>query len=226
MQGPKDQKIRELLLPFVQQEHRTTSTPLLIEEFAIYGGAIRADLAALNGVSHGYEIKSDSDTLQRLPDQVSAYSSVFERATLVSGPKHLGAALKIIPAWWGVVEVRDKNCSLSLQRVRDSEANPSPDGIAIASLLWKPEALRLLASLGIDKGVRSRNMEHLIERLAVELPTDRLARYVREALRARGDWKAAARLKRYDAMPRQPASAAPMHSLFREHTAQSDHLPS
>jgi len=87
MQGTNDAQIRELLLPFVRIEHANTSPALLIEEFAIYGGSNRADLAALNGISHGYEIKSDRDTLSRLPDQVSAYGAVFERATLVSAAR-------------------------------------------------------------------------------------------------------------------------------------------
>jgi hypothetical protein len=225
MQATNDAQIRELLIPFVRLEH-ATSDLILFEEFALYGGANRADVAALNGISHGYEIKSARDTLVRLPRQVDAYNAVFERATLVSSPKHLEAALKLIPVWWGIVEVREDNSLLCLQRVRDSEPNPSPDGIAIASLLWRPEALNLLASLGLDKGIRSKNMEHIIERLAVELPPERLARYVREALRARGDWKAAARLKRYDARPRQPASAAPTHSLFPDNTGRFDGLPS
>jgi hypothetical protein len=199
MQATNDAQIRELLLPFVQLEYNGTSDTLLIEEFAIYGGANRADLAVLNGVSHGYEIKSDRDTLNRLPQQVSAYGAIFELATLVSTARHLPVARKIIPRWWGIVEVKRISAfEICLERVRESRTNPTPHAESIASLLWRPEALHLLTSLGLDQGLRSKPMENLVAQLAKELPVEKLSVYVREALRARGDWRAASRLGRCD----------------------------
>jgi hypothetical protein len=199
MQATNDAQIRGLLLPFIRQEHESSSDTLVIEEFAIYGGSNRADVAALNGISHGYEIKSDRDTLSRLPNQVDAYGAVFEFATLVSTARHLPAARRLIPKWWGIVEVKKRvSNDYHLERVRESRLNPKPHAEAIAALLWKPEALRLLALLGIDNGVRSKSMDYLTARLAQEVKVDRLAAYVREALRARGDWRSAAKLKQYD----------------------------
>src|SRR5207302_5381333 len=96
VQSTNDAAIRELLIPFVRAEHSGAPDTIYLPEFALYGGANRADYAALNGVSHGYEIKSDRDTLTRLPQQLDAYSAGFERATLVSAPRHLSDAKKII----------------------------------------------------------------------------------------------------------------------------------
>jgi len=206
MQASNDAQIRELLLPFVHAEHISCGDTIYIQEFAIYGGANRADLAALNGLSHGYEIKSDKDTLSRLPDQVFAYNSIFERATLVAAERHLASAEKIIPSWWGIVRASYCDSVLSLERIKKCRENPAPYPIAIASLLWRTEALALLTSLGLDKGVRSKPMDCLVERLAVELPPSRLSRYVREALRARGDWKSAARSTRCDVKSRPTAN--------------------
>ena len=137
-------------------------------------------------------------------EQVDAYSAVFEKATLVSARRHLSEAKGIIRPWWGIIEVRGGELSpFRLERVRESPPEScSWCSHAIACLLWRPEALRLLTKLGLDKGMRSKPMDHLIERLEPELKAEQLARYVREALRARGDWRAAARLKRYDAKPR------------------------
>jgi len=59
----RDAGIRALLLPFIRGEYEGHPDLVCLEEFAIYGGANRADVAALNGCSHGYEIKSDRDTL-------------------------------------------------------------------------------------------------------------------------------------------------------------------
>lgn len=220
MQAINDPQIRDLLLPFVLNEHGTSET-ILIEEFALYGGTNRADLAALNGVSHGYEIKSEKDTLTRLPQQVDAYNAVFERATLVSSIRHLSSAITQIPKWWGVIEVRcDSGSTPYLERTRASMPNPEPHGEAIASLLWRPEALHILTSLGLDKGVRSKPMEYLVARLASELSPDKLSRIVRETLRARGDWRLAARLRRYDAKSLRLSNLSRSQRIFSESTGQ------
>lgn len=217
MQTTNDAIIRDLLIPFVRGEHSGSPDTIYLPEFALYGGANRADYVALNGLSHGYEIKSDRDTLTRLPEQVDAYSAVFEKATLVSAIRHLRDAKKIIPSWWGIVEVRGE-INPRLERVRESTPNPAPRAHAIACLLWRPEALRILTNLGLDKGIRSKPMARLIERLAAELPAERLARYVREALRARGDWRSAAKLRRCDVKPLPPANRSPNQCTFFENS--------
>ena len=63
-------------------------------------------MAAVNGVMHGFEIKSDIDSLARLPHQTELYSSVFDKITLVVGATHLYHAFNIIPDWWGVLVAR------------------------------------------------------------------------------------------------------------------------
>ncbi len=206
MQVSTDAKIRELLIPFVHHEHEAAPDTLYIEEFALYGGCIRCDLAALNGVSHGYEIKSDKDTLSRLPNQIAAYNDVFQRATLVCGDKYLENASREIPAWWGVVHARQAQSELALERIREARPNPCPSAYAIAALLWRTEALRLLSSLGLDNGVRSKPMRYLIDRLAAEIEPNLLSNYVRQAIRARGDWRLASRLARCGGMSQQLSS--------------------
>jgi hypothetical protein len=194
-----DALIRGELRSFVKSEHESAPEAVFVEEFALYGGAIRADFVSLNGVSHGYEIKSDRDTLFRLPRQVSAYNAVFERATLISAERHISSARSIIPKWWGIIRVTwRESLTLTLERIRESRSNPSPDGEAIASLLWRPEALQLLTSLGLDGGVRSKSMHCLIERLALSVDRRKLSNCVREIIRARGDWRSAARLRQCD----------------------------
>ena len=208
-QALNDVDIRELLLPFIYREYEGHEV-VCLEELAIYGGVNRADVAALNGVSHGYEIKSERDTLDRLPSQVDAYSAIFERASLVSSPRHLQDARPLIPRWWGIIEIRrahDTDCYL--HRVRESRANPAPHATAVASLLWRNEALDLLTKLGLDGGVRSKPSEFLAARLAERVEVEKLSAHVREILRARGDWRSAARLKQYD------GSSQPLSSQLR-----------
>lgn len=220
MQALHDPEIRALLLPFIRQEYTDHPDLVCLEEFAIYGGTNRADVAALNGCSHGYEIKSELDTLDRLRSQVDAYCAVFERATLVTAPRHLGHIKDIVPDWWGIVEVRPSdNPDGLLCRTRESKLNPAPSGVAIASLLWRAELLELLSRLGLDSGVRSKPVEALVGRLAVHVQLDRLSSHVREILRARGEWRSAARLKQCDdsfpPLSRRSRFRTPYESIYR-----------
>lgn len=201
----KELDIRKELRNFAFQEQLSPDS-VFLEEFALYGGGIRADVAVLNAVSHGYEIKSGRDTLGRLPRQVEAYNDVFEFATLVAAECHLAKASTLIPEWWGIVSVTSSSAGLCLTRVRPALLNPAPDPRAIAALLWRPEALQILSSYGLDAGLRSKPMFDLIERLVQALSPDLLSRLVRQTLRARGDWRAAARRKRCDDRFRQHAN--------------------
>jgi hypothetical protein len=185
-------------------EHEGAAGAVFFEEFALLGGVHRADLVSLNGISHGYEIKSDRDSLVRLPAQVKAYSAIFERVTLISAKRHLSSARTIIPKWWGIVRVDySSESSLCLERIRRSKPNPRLDSQAVAMLLWRPEALNLLTQLGLDSGVRSKPMQYLTEKLALNVDPAVLSNFVREIIRSRGDWRFAARLKRCDGTSRR-----------------------
>ena len=53
----KDAAIRPVLLANLQQ--RSGPGTLIVEELGLCEGAVRIDVAAINGSIHGYEIKSD-----------------------------------------------------------------------------------------------------------------------------------------------------------------------
>ena len=202
----RDGSIRGALREFVRGRHSGCGDFLVLEELALYGGEVRADLVTLNGVSHGYEIKSGRDDLARLSAQMAAYNAVFECATLVSAPCHLERAGSVVPPWWGILEARMLRGDVVLTELRSAERNPCPDGRAIACLLWRSEALRILSSLGLERGIRSKPMDYLADRLSESMSSERLSMVVREALRARGDWRFAARLKQCGGRFRRRAS--------------------
>ena len=194
------------LVERLRNEHAHDPETLFLKEFSIYGGEARADLAVVNSCLHGYEIKSRRDSLGRLKVQSELYSDVFEKVTLVTTNGHLGGARKIIPPWWGLIRVSGSSEGLRLVQARKPRQNPAQSPKGLASLLWREEALALLALLGLDAGLRSKPMAQLVEKLSSALPTDRLSDLVRRQLTARGDWLAAARRKRGDARSRPRAS--------------------
>ena len=88
-----DAEIRSVLRSRLSQKHTRTSRTVFIEELGLCRGQVRVDLSVVNGLLHGYEIKSDRDSLRRLSGQVELYGKVFDRATLVVGERHLAEAL-------------------------------------------------------------------------------------------------------------------------------------
>jgi hypothetical protein len=190
-----DKIIRTTLKADLNKLHAGDDKLRIIEEFGIEHGAIRIDIAVVNGLLHGYEIKSDRDTLLRLPDQMDAYNSVFDQVTLVVGKQHLCDAIRLVPDWWGITVAKiGAEQSVVLNRIRKAKDNPGQSSIAIARLLWRGEALRILEETGRADGLRSKPRELIYERLSSVLDQRTLEEKVREILFFRGDWRSDAPL--------------------------------
>ncbi|WP_147446747.1 sce7726 family protein [Corallococcus sp. CA047B] len=135
-------------------------------------------------------MKADADTLRRLPVQAHCYSAVLDRCTLVAGARHLARGQDLVPAWWGLVLARGGPDGVTLEEVRPSADNSSPSPGATLQLLWRAELLALLEEAGAARGLRSAGKARLLARLLELLPGDVLRSRVREAVCARGDWRA------------------------------------
>jgi hypothetical protein len=167
---------------------------LLLEELGLRHGAIRVDLALVNGQLHGFELKSDRDRLDRLPRQSATYNKVFDRMTLVVGQRHADRAVRMIPEWWGVELARkNANGAIEFTTSRGALENPAPDPLSIAKLLWREEALGVLIELGQAKGLFSKPRAHIHSRLAEVCEIQLLRFRVRDRLRNRGDWRSGER---------------------------------
>jgi hypothetical protein len=186
-----DKVIRSALKKNLENKYSKDLHAKVIEELGITHGAARVDIAVVNGVLHGYELKSDLDTLYRLPEQVKIYNSVLDQVTLVVGKNHLHEAIKIIPDWWGIViaKIVDPGGVVSFCNIREATENPNRDSVSIAKLLWKFEALCILEKEGHAKGVRSKPRKEIYERLAMVLDQDTLRAEVREHLLSRVNWR-------------------------------------
>lgn len=161
---------------------------LVLDELEVCQGIARVDVAVVNGILHGYEIKSDADTLARLPVQVQAYSRAFERVTVVCGRKHLVNVRRLIPAWWGILVAECHDGAVRLVHVRRDQRNPSIDLFAQAQLLWRDEVLAALERYELAQGIRSKPRLALWRQLATQAPAA-VSEVVREALKARAGWR-------------------------------------
>ena len=186
-----DKVIRAALKKDLEKSCGRKKDTKIIEELGITHGDARVDIAVVNGVIHGYELKSDKDTLKRLPGQIEIYNTVLDMVTLVVGKNHLHEAIKIVPDWWGitVAKIVDENSAVSLYKIREPELNPHQKSEAVAALLWREEALKILENIGQAHGMQSKTRKVIYEKLAEVLDKKILNKLVREQLRARINWR-------------------------------------
>jgi len=170
-------------------QHRCDST-LVVDELGIQNGKCRADIAVINGRMTGIEIKSDRDTLDRLPAQVDAYNKIFDFIMLVSGPKHIDKAKMMIPNWWGLIEATiGPRSAINFRTVRRAKLNNAVDDSSVARLLWKSESLAIVEELGLASMPSRANKKALSDLLASNMTSKILRAQVRDALKSRLDWR-------------------------------------
>ena len=185
----RDQDVRRAVRGRLEADHADDSDTRIVEEMGIWSGSVRIDLAVINGELSGYELKSASDNLSRLPLQALMYSEVFDRMTIVTAEKHLNGCLGTVPDWWGIVIASGKSGDiLDLSSIRSCERNTEQSPLQIARLLWKTEALETLTRHQLDGGIRSKPVDTLHSKLAEELPLDILKNEVRVCLKSRSSW--------------------------------------
>lgn len=186
-----DRLIRTALKRSLERQYAADPMIRIIEELGIKHGAVRVDLALINGGIHGFELKSDKDTLSRLPYQMRVFNTVLDRVTLVVGKNHLYEAINMIPEWWGMIVAKSWETSdtVSFYKIREAGINPDPKSNAIVQLLWRQEALNILEELGCADGVRSKNRDAIYSRLTDILDIESLRTEVVDHLCARSNWR-------------------------------------
>ena len=184
---PDASAIRDALRATLSSHRSDVKSPLVLEELGICRGQVRVDLAVVDDVFHGYEIKSDRDNLRRLVRQVDFYSDVFDRATLVVGDRHLSEATDSLPRWWGITRFVIKEGRVVFRPIRHARPNPGRVPRALVEFLWRDEVLTLLKARDLDIGVRSKPRRELWDRMCSYFELDDIADAVKAHLTARKD---------------------------------------
>lgn len=161
----------------------------VVDELGL-AGEVRVDVAVLNGSFAGYEIKSERDTLRRLPKQVEVYSKALDFMTLVVAENHAAAATQLLPGWWGVQVAHWSGDDVQLEPVRAPQYNTTVELQYLLALLWREELLEALMVRGLEKGMKSKSRLLLGRRLADEVPEHELRDLVRTTLKFRERWRA------------------------------------
>lgn len=159
----------------------------VLHEVAL-GTTSRVDLVVVSSTLHAYEIKSDADSLRRLPLQADAISAAFPYATLLCAQRHVERAKDILPPWWGIAIGRTEDGRVVCAEHRPARSNPTMDPNAASRLIWRTDALRLLERYQLDHGLWGATRPVLWDRIAAQVPlgdiiTGMRASFFKRALR-------------------------------------------
>jgi hypothetical protein len=186
----RDIDIRSALKVEKHNEHARDPGTVIVDELGLRQGSVRVDVAVVNGVLHGFEIKSDADSLARLDQQVKTYSEVLDLSTIVVAGCHVEEAAHRLPAWWGLVHAERRSVDGALNQttfttLRPPTPNPSVNSRALAELLWHDEALALLTARGAGRGLSRKPRKHAWDRLCDVYSLDEIRSEVRSQLKKR-----------------------------------------
>ncbi|WP_156300623.1 sce7726 family protein [Neisseria sp. 74A18] len=155
--------IREKLQQFLEIKHRKDDA-VFIHELQVDNANRRADLVMANGKLCAFEIKSEFDSLDRLPGQIETYMHVFEQVVVVSASKHVKNIKEILPKGVGLFEFIDGK----FKQIIRPKTNSKLSSLAWATHLTSAELKILLRENNINySGIKS----ELIDRVK-EIPTN------------------------------------------------------
>ncbi|MBH8558905.1 sce7726 family protein [Hymenobacter negativus] len=169
-----DPEIRALLYPLLLGGVRIDELPT---------GTTRADVVHITEhFMHGYEVKGDGDTLQRVANQLRCYGEVYDFVTFIVTEKHLPKLLLLLPEWVGVLVAS----AGGLHPHRAAGYNATVERAPLAKLLLLEEVKQFLLARGLTgvSTLRSREVSNFL-RTTQLVPLSSLAQYVRERLIAR-----------------------------------------
>jgi hypothetical protein len=189
MKKLRDSDLREVLLSNLFAQYSDDTNTKIINEMGVLHGQSRIDIAVINGILHGYEIKSESDTLARLPGQIEDYNRVFDRMTIVVQKNYLDIVRKTIPKWWGIVLVTKNKNGIFMREIRKGKLNKNVDPMSLSHLLWRNEALEILKERGLQKGYLSKPRLELYEKICTSVSLEEIKFMVNQRLKLRENWR-------------------------------------
>lgn len=180
-----DPEIRALLYPLL-------TGGVYVDELPT--GSTRVDVVHITEqFMHGYEVKGDGDTLQRVSRQLGCYASAYDFVSFIVTEKHLPKLLPLLPEWVGVLVASAGKLSVH----RPALYNATVERAAVADLLLLEEVRQFLMARGLTGVSWLRRREVLnVVRNAHSIPLSVLAQYVREQLTARLPQRLEARAER------------------------------
>ena len=173
-----DKEIRKALL---KQLYSNKNNLKIIEELDVNAAIV--DIATIDeDYFCGYEIKSDRDTLQRLPTQMQIYNYVFDKITIVICPSKLLDVINVIPNFWGIIVAKIENHNIYLVQMRPPELNTNINIHWLSKKLWKSDIVNILKIKNLYRGQSYRCRDSLLKILIDNTLLNELKSHIRNVL--------------------------------------------
>lgn len=190
MSSITEHSIRTASLDRLGRHFASDPTTLLVQEFGILGGQRRVDIAAINGHFHGFEIKSDHDTLERLEGQSESYALVFDYLTVICSAKYLDAAAARLPQNWGLWQAfQTKSGVVATKQIRGAKLNRHTSREYIFHLLWRDEMICVLKDISAPTSVLHGSKSRMAQYAERHMSKRQISAAVRHQLKVREVWR-------------------------------------
>lgn len=185
----RDSELRMPLHKWLEKKFLAHEDTEILHELRMPRPSGRVDIAVINGRLSGFEIKSDFDSLSRLPRQVRAFSAVFDEMCVVTTSRHSADARKIIPSWWRLTVHAKKNGKPHFRTVQKGSTNPNVQTDALLHMLTRYELSSAIQNQQLDLQIRSLRRSQIIENLMDQLEPSNIRFEVRRLLKLRAGAK-------------------------------------
>lgn len=162
----------------------------LIDEVNLDGGKARVDILDINTELLGYEIKSDGDSLARLPSQIKVYNNTLSKVIFVVGDKFVDRAASVVPEFYGILHCY--KCPVGIGRlevIREAKPNPYYSARKSIEVLWKSELSDLILAKGKCPGLFGKRKIWMQKKVTEIYAQAELPRLIAEKMRDRKNWR-------------------------------------
>jgi hypothetical protein len=177
-----DKEIRQTLIAHLGR--RASAPRAILEEVHVCNGNAIADVVTVYKAMHCYEIKGETDSINRVVRQSQFYDQAFPLISLVTTTNHLKRAEIIVPKHWGILLANPSSSgSVFFRYVRGASRNTSyrPE-IALLSL-WRSELIEFPSASSAS--LKKMNREKIAALITSSTPTSVINESVGRTLAAR-----------------------------------------
>ena len=174
-----DNGIRQALMS--KLANSSVKPKAIIEELRVHNGNAIADVVAVYKEAHCYEIKGESDSVNRIIKQGAFYDLVFSKVTLVTTSNHLSLARTLAPSHWGIVQVTLKGDRFKFIHHRAAKPNRLYNKKLALLTLWRCE-LTEVANEICNENLGKLNRDGLTNLISERIGRTRLMNVISEKL--------------------------------------------
>lgn len=173
-----DHDIREAVLKHIRKFKNTK----IREEYTTYSGKSRADIVVINNRISAFEIKSDYDSLDRLPNQIKEYDLTFEKNYIVTGNKYINKISNFVPQHWGIIHVYKQNSNIIFKYCRHPTLNPFFDFKSFVGLIDSQTLKKMVMKSNIKTGLTSKEIRNSFKYPLLKKLDNNLSNYQKQKL--------------------------------------------